>query len=62
MPRTKKPKYEGEYRNLIKAAGTWSFEVKTKDGWIALGGLSGEVNQVDAEAFAKNTAYGWRKK
>lgn len=64
MPPSKKKKKTpiGEYRNLRRANGFWCFEVKTKDGWKELTGLSNEVSLVDAQQFAQNTAYGWRKK
>lgn len=57
-----KAKPKGEYRNLALKNGAWHFEVKTKDGWVPLGGLSGETSREEAEAFAQNTAEGWRKK
>lgn len=63
QPRKKKEKPKGEYRNLLKINGIWTFEVKTKtQGWLPLAGLSGEVSRVDAEKFAQNTAEGWKKK
>lgn len=55
------PKKQGEYRNL-KLNGTWSFEVKTKSGWVPLSGLSEEVSREEAEAFAQNTANGWARR
>lgn len=58
----KKAKPQGEYRNLRRDGKVWRFEVKIKGGWHELSGLSAEVTQHEAEIFAKNTAYGWRKK
>lgn len=60
---TKKPaKPKGEYRHLIKINGVWVFDVKVKDGWKAMTGLSGEVSKEDAEKFAQTTAESWRKR
>lgn len=59
----KTPKLKGEYRNLRLEGGTYYFEVKTKtSGWVPLGGLTGEISREEAEAFAQNTAEGWKKK
>ncbi len=63
MAKEKKAKYQGEYRALRRGNDNkWVFEVKIKGGWQEITGLSAEVPQHEAEQFAKNTAYGWRKK
>jgi len=62
LAKEKKAKFQGEYRNLRRGNSVWTFEVKTKDGWRELTGLSNEVSLIDAQQFAQNTAYGWRKK
>lgn len=62
MVKAKNLKDQGEYRNLRRAGNVWKFQVKIKGGWQEITGLSAEVSQTDAEQFATNTAYSWRKK